>query len=160
MLGVKNLTVNPGDLRDAGSIPGSRGSPGGGHGNPLRYSCLGNPMDRGAWWAAVRGVAQNQTLKHLSILHTLMWWVEGSRGQGDVSEGQQMEVSRPSTSQRTTLMCAPIFWRLDLSDKIIVCAVPFSNHSAHLVPVKGRGLVRWSPRVTASDRATWSTLQS
>ena len=57
-------------------------------------------------------------------------------------------------------MCVPVFWRLDLSHKTIVCAVPFSNHSAHLVPVKGRGLVRWSPRVTVSDRATWSTLQS
>ena len=80
-----------GDLRDTGSIPGSRGSPGGGHGNPLQYSCLGNPMDRGTWRAAVHGVAQNQTLKHLSTLHTLMRWVEGSWGRGEVSEGQQTE---------------------------------------------------------------------
>ena len=40
--------------RDAGSIPGSARSPGGGNGNPLQYSCLGNPMDRGAWWARSR----------------------------------------------------------------------------------------------------------
>ena len=46
---------------DAGSIPGSGGSPGGGHGNPLQYSCLENPKDRGAWQATVRGVAKNQT---------------------------------------------------------------------------------------------------
>ena len=46
---VKNLPVNTGDIRDVGSIPGSRRSPGGGHGNPLQYSCLENPMDRGAW---------------------------------------------------------------------------------------------------------------
>ena len=48
------------DLRDQGSIPGSR-SPGGGHGNPFQYSCLENPMDRGAWQAAVHRVTQNQT---------------------------------------------------------------------------------------------------
>ena len=77
---MKNLTANAGDLRDAGSIPGSSGSPGGGHGNPLQYSCLGNPMDRGAWRATVCGVAQTQTLKHLRTLHTLMRLVEGSRG--------------------------------------------------------------------------------
>ena len=52
-------TCNVGDL---GSIPGSGRSPGGGHGNPLQYSCLENPMDRGAWWATVHGVAKSQTL--------------------------------------------------------------------------------------------------
>ena len=58
---VKNLPANAGDIRDAGLITGSGRSPGGGHGNPLQYSCLENPMDRGAWWAAVRMVPQNQT---------------------------------------------------------------------------------------------------
>ena len=43
------------------SIPGSGKSPGGGNGNPLQCSCLGNPMDRGAWWATVHGVAKSQT---------------------------------------------------------------------------------------------------
>ena len=43
---VKNLLVNAGDIRDTGWIPGSGRSPGGGHGNPLQYSCLENPMDR------------------------------------------------------------------------------------------------------------------
>ena len=46
---------------DPGSIPGSGRSPGGGHGNPLQYSCLENPMDRGAWWATVHGVANSRT---------------------------------------------------------------------------------------------------
>ena len=46
---VKNLAATAGDTRDLGSIPGSRRSPGGGHGNPLQYSCLDNSMDRGAW---------------------------------------------------------------------------------------------------------------
>ena len=45
----KNLPANAGDIRNAGLIPGSERSPGGGHGNPLQYSCLENPMDRGAW---------------------------------------------------------------------------------------------------------------
>ena len=44
---------------DVGSIPRSRKSPGGGHGNPLQYSCLENPMDRGAWWATVRRNAES-----------------------------------------------------------------------------------------------------
>ena len=58
---VKNLPANAGDIRDAGSIPGLGRSPGGGHGNPLQYSCLKNPMDRGAWWAMVHGVSQSDT---------------------------------------------------------------------------------------------------
>ena len=49
---VKNLPANAGD---SGSIPGSGISPGGGNGNPLQYSCLGNPKDRGAWWATIHG---------------------------------------------------------------------------------------------------------
>ena len=53
---LKNLPANAGDVRDGGSIPGSGRSPGGGNDNPLQYSCLGNPMDRGAWWATVQGV--------------------------------------------------------------------------------------------------------
>ena len=52
---VKNLPANAGD---AGSIPGSGSSPGEGNSNPLQYSCLESPMDRGAWWAAVLGVAK------------------------------------------------------------------------------------------------------
>ena len=47
---IKNSPTNAGDVRDLGSIPGSGRSPGGGHGNPLQYSHLKNPMDRGAWW--------------------------------------------------------------------------------------------------------------
>ena len=55
---VGNLSSNAGDM---GSIPGSGRSPEGGHGNPLQYSCLENPMDRGAWLAAVHGVAKSRT---------------------------------------------------------------------------------------------------
>ena len=58
---VKNLPANAGDLRDAGSVPGSGRSHGGVNGNPLQYPCLGNPMDKGAWRAAVHGVTKSQT---------------------------------------------------------------------------------------------------
>ena len=58
---VKNLPANAGDLRAAGSIPGSERSPGGGHGHPLQYSCLENPMDRGAWQATFYRVAKTWT---------------------------------------------------------------------------------------------------
>ena len=56
---VKNLPANAGDIRDAGSIPGSERSPGRGHDNPLQYSCLENPMDRGTWRAMVHRVTQS-----------------------------------------------------------------------------------------------------
>ena len=58
---IKNLSAKAEDLRDAGSIPGLGRFPGGGHGNPLRYSCLENHMDRGAWQAAVHRAAKNGT---------------------------------------------------------------------------------------------------
>ena len=58
---VKNLPVNAGDTGDASSIPGSGRSPGGGNGNRLQYSGLGNPMHGGAWGAAVRGVTKSRT---------------------------------------------------------------------------------------------------
>ena len=58
---VKNLPANAGDIRDMGLIPGLGRSPGGGHGNTLQYFCLQNPMDRGAWGAAVHGITKSQT---------------------------------------------------------------------------------------------------
>ena len=58
---VKNPSANAGDKRDSGSIPGLGRSTGGGHGNPFQYSCLENPMDRGAWWATVHRAAKSQT---------------------------------------------------------------------------------------------------
>ena len=58
---VKNSPASAGDARDLGSIPGLGRSPGGGNGNPLQYSCLGNRMDRGAWWATVHVVTESRT---------------------------------------------------------------------------------------------------
>ena len=61
VLVVKNPPANAGDTRDEGLIPGLRRSLGGGNGNPFQYSCLGNPMDRGAWWATVHEAAKSWT---------------------------------------------------------------------------------------------------
>ena len=58
---VRNPPANAGDIRDVGLIPGSGRSPGGGHSNPLQYSRLENPMDRGAWRATAHGVTELDT---------------------------------------------------------------------------------------------------
>ena len=69
VLVVENLPANAGDVRDIGLIPGSGRSPGGSHGNPLQYSCLENPTDRGAWQATVHGIAKSQTSLKQFITH-------------------------------------------------------------------------------------------
>ena len=64
---VKNPPANAGDIRVVGSVSGLGSSPLGGTGNPLQYSCLENPIDRGTWWATVHGVAKSLTrLERLS----------------------------------------------------------------------------------------------
>ena len=71
-LEIKDGPANAGAIGDKGSIPGLGRSPGGGNGNPLQYSYLENPMDRGACWATVHRVTMSQTrLKRLSM-HTHM----------------------------------------------------------------------------------------
>ena len=67
----KNPSANAGNIRDVGSIPGLGRSPGGGHGNTLQYSCLENPMDRGAWQAVVHRVTKSRTrLSTYTHIHT------------------------------------------------------------------------------------------
>ena len=61
VLVIKNTLANAGDLRDAGSIPGSGRFPGEANGYPLQYSCLENPVNKGAQWATVHRVAKSQT---------------------------------------------------------------------------------------------------
>ena len=61
VLAVKNLPASAEDVRDVGSIPRLERSPGGGHGNPLQYSHLENPVDRRAWWATAHRVETSQT---------------------------------------------------------------------------------------------------
>ena len=66
----KESTCNAGDAGDMGLIPGLGRSPGGGHGNPLQYSCLENPMDRGAWCTMAHRVPKSRTQLKLLGMHT------------------------------------------------------------------------------------------
>ena len=69
---VKNPPTNAGAVGDAGSVPGLGRSPGGGTDNPLQYSCPENPMDRGAWWATVHGIAESdmtEMTEHTYVLY-------------------------------------------------------------------------------------------
>ena len=70
VLVVNSLLANAGDIRDVVSIPGFGRFPGGGHGNPLQYSCLEDPMDRGAWQATVHGMAKSLTQLKQIMAHT------------------------------------------------------------------------------------------
>ena len=72
VLVVKNPPANAGDVRDAGSIPGCRRTPGGGPGNPLQYSCLENPTDRRDWWTTVYRVTERQTRLRRLSMHALL----------------------------------------------------------------------------------------
>ena len=75
VLVVKKTSANAGNIRYMGLIPGLGRSPGGGHGNPLQYSCLENPMDRGVWWATVYRVTKSQIwLKWLSTHGPIIVW--------------------------------------------------------------------------------------
>ena len=73
---LKNPPVNAGDM---GSIPGMGGSPGEGNRNLLQYSCLGNPMDRGAWWVRVHGVAKSHAFEEGSGPRVLLKSGPGNR---------------------------------------------------------------------------------
>ena len=64
----KELARNAGDTGDTGSVSGLGRSPGGGHDNLLQYSCLGNPMDRGAWWAKVHGLTKSRIRLSTDVL--------------------------------------------------------------------------------------------
>ena len=74
---LKNPPAIAGDAGDTGLTPGSGRSPGVGDGNPLKYSCLENSMDRGAWWATVHGLAESQTWLSMSD-----WATEHTRTHG------------------------------------------------------------------------------
>ena len=88
---VKHLPANAGNIRDVDSIPGSGRSPGGGHGNPLQYSCLENPTDRGVWQATVHMVAKSRTqLKQFSIhVHR-----ELSNGRSRLEKRKRVRISK------------------------------------------------------------------
>ena len=106
---VNNPSANAGDVRDASSIPGLGRSPGGGHGNPLHYSCLENPKDRGVWWATVHGITKSRTwLKQLSMhTHKSVYKIK-------ISEGTQL-------GQKGIDILALIVIGKLLSEKVPIC---------------------------------------
>ena len=72
-MGLLKWQIPSANAGDSGSVPGSGRSPEGGNGNPLQYSCLGNPMDLGAWWVTVHGVAKSQTrLSNPTYIHAII----------------------------------------------------------------------------------------
>ena len=92
---VKASVCNAGDL---GSIPGSERSPGEGNGNPLQYSCLENPMDTGAWWAIVHGVAKSRT--RLSDLITDETQTESVRWKPEVEKLSRIQHTHRKKSSK------------------------------------------------------------
>ena len=105
---LKNLPANAGDAKDLGLIPGSGRSPGGGHDNPLQYSCLGNPMDRGAWGAIVHRVSKRWTrLKRLSTpAQTSYWTLVGLGGPESSFKSQRIPIC-PSTPPQLSATVVP-----------------------------------------------------
>ena len=100
---VKNLSAKAGDIRDASSIHGLGRPLGGGHGNPLQYSCLKNPMDTGAWQATVHGVAKSWTQLSIWTHSNILQYTTRRRGhihqcnEGSISN----RLNRQATSKNT-----------------------------------------------------------
>ena len=103
---VKNLPANIGDIGDTGSIPETGRSPGAGNDNPLQYSCLENPVDRGAWRATVHRVAkESDTTEHTCTLHMPKQSITGRHA---------------INGCRMTLWAEVYYWNLDISLRILV----------------------------------------
>ena len=109
---VKNPPAIAGDMRDVSSIPRLGRSPGGGHDNSLQYSCLGNPMDRGAWWAEVHRVAKSCTpQKRLGTRTCVLGWTQRLLGFSPASSKCSQASLRMSfvlvlhTASRTAFPC-------------------------------------------------------
>ena len=135
VLEVKNLPANAGDIRGKGLIPESGRSLGGGHGNPLQYSCLENPTDRGAWKATVHRVAKSQTwLKrpnkhaHSTLIYPILWafkivsWaslvVQMVKNLPAVQETHVWSLSQENPLEKRMTTLSSIFaWRIPWTEK-------------------------------------------
>ena len=135
VLVVENLPANAGDIREVGTIPGSGRSPGGGHGNPLQYSCLENPMDRGAWRAIVHSAAKSwRRLKWLGM-HTRLGhghyspWQRGPQAPGWGSSPCQQSLPKShsaagwAAASEVGPACVPALSCLTLCD-LMDCNLP------------------------------------
>ena len=138
MLAIKNLPVHAGDIRDAGSIPGSGRSPEGGHGNPLQYSCLENPTDRGSWWATVHGVTQSQTrLKRFSIALLSLrryLYISSSAKIDGLPQQRNIQFSSPHSKQR---LLSPFF--------LLLLTTLFIPTTSFQGPTSPNGISAFSP---------------
>ena len=123
---IKNMLASTGDVS---LVPELRKSPGEGNSNPLQYSCLGNPMDGGAWWAAVHGVAKSRTrlndftftfhfpaLEKEMATHSsvLAWWIPGTAEPGGLSSMGWHRVG----PHRPVYVCVYIFILVTLINKL------------------------------------------
>ena len=106
VLVVKNPPANVGDARDSGLIPGLGRSLGEGNGNPLEYSCLGNPMDRRAWRVTVHRVTNSQTRLCTHTSHLLSTWRRDSRKGKEVQEQRKKTGPRRGNQQKAVLVTA------------------------------------------------------
>ena len=105
-----NLAANAGDVRDTGSNPGSGRSSGEGHDNPLQYSCLENPIDRGAWWATVHGVTKSQTwLSNLACTQHVHVYVYPMKYKNELSSEQE-DIQRDFSSLWKQVSACGIFF--------------------------------------------------
>ena len=101
---VKDPPVNAGDTGNLGSIPGQGRSLGEGNGNPLQYSCLENPMDRGAWWATVHGVPKELEMTeglstHASLELRYQYWINYQYQKNSIMFQAMEEKQRPEVRQ-------------------------------------------------------------
>ena len=152
---VNNPPANAGDVRDAGSIPGSGRSPREGNGNPIQYSCLENPLDRGVWRAVVYRVAKSWTkLKWLST-HThsylpicgvlsmtpdLLWGSEG------IIRRQTYGPGEPSIVKQPIFWARAVFPKVTFQGMILSCkphqSIINTETSAHMLGKAQRLLIK------------------
>ena len=111
--------------RDLGSIPGSRRSPGEGNGYPLHYSCLENPMDRGAWRATVHGFAESDMTEQLTLSHFtfigpsgLSWWLSGKESTCQCRKcGFNPWVGKIPVEKEMAAHCSILAWRISWTEE-------------------------------------------
>ena len=112
VLVVKNWAANAGDGRDSSSIHGSGRSPRGGHGNPLQYSCLENPMDRGAWQATVQRVAHFSSVQSLSHIRLFVTpWTAAHLAPLSITNSQsllKLMSIEPVIPSNHVILCCPL----------------------------------------------------
>ena len=135
-LSDKESACIAGAAGDMGSIPGLGRSPGGGHDNPLQYSCLENPRDRGAWWATIHWLSQSWTqLKRQRAARTA-WWGRQHGGRWEASAGGAAAVSDDLVMRLCRTKGKASVWYFILAQKALNRGVPgpnlhFKDHSDH-----------------------------